>query len=48
MAKTNKDNKLILVLALLALLTVACLAVALWGWPAVQALLSDGADTVRP
>lgn len=41
-----KDNKLILVLLLLAALTVASLAFAAWGWPYVQSLLSGGAEAV--
>jgi hypothetical protein len=44
--KATRDNKLILVLAALVLLTVAALAAATYGWPYVQSLLSGGADSV--
>jgi hypothetical protein len=44
----QKDNKLMLVLVGLAILTVVCLIAAAYGWSYISDLLAGRADSVRP
>lgn len=44
----QKDNKLMLVLIGLAILTVACLVVGVYGWSYISEFIAGRADSVHP
>jgi hypothetical protein len=44
----RKDNKLMLVLVGLAILTVVCLIAGVYGWSYISDLLAGRTDSVRP
>jgi hypothetical protein len=44
----QRDNKLMLVLVGLAILTVVCLIAGVYGWSYISEFLAGRADSVRP
>jgi hypothetical protein len=44
----RKDNKLMLVLVGLVILTVICLIAGVYGWSYISELIAGRADSVRP